>query len=157
MPRFDEIELHGHHDDEVLIAPVRSDREAPLLRRIIAFIIDFSLFVAAAIAMAPIIPEGQDATGARLAVIGFLILVSLYYLSLAWMVWGKTIGGAIMDIRVVSQSLGDVDLRRASRRWAGTVLSILTLGIGFLPVLFGKRQSLADMISGTRVVAKLEH
>jgi uncharacterized RDD family membrane protein YckC len=126
------------------------------MRRMIAFIIDFSLFIAAAIAMSPIIPEGEDATIARLAVVGFLVIVSLYYLSLGWMVWGKTIGGAIMDIRVVSLSLGDVDLRRAARRWAGTMLSILTFGLGFVPALFGERKSLADLMSGTRVVTKIE-
>lgn len=121
-----------------------------------SFIIDLSLFVAAAIALSPIIPDGDGANPARLAVVGFLTLVSLYYLSLGWMVWGKTIGAAIMDIRVVSQNLGDVDLRRAARRWAGTILSILTLGLGFVPALFGERKTLADLMSGTRVVKKIE-
>lgn len=122
----------------------------------VSFIIDLSLFVAAAIALSPIIPDGDGANPARLAVVGFLTLVSLYYLSLGWMVWGKTIGAAIMDIRVVSQNLGDVDLRRAARRWAGTILSILTLGLGFVPALFGERKTLADLMSGTRVVKKIE-
>lgn len=156
MARFDEIELHGHREIETVEPPVTAAHDAPLMRRMISFIIDLSLFVAAAVALSPIIPEGEGANVARLAVLGFLVLVSLYYLSLGWMVWGKTIGGAIMDIRVVSQSLGDVNLRRASRRWAGTLLSILTLGIGFLPALVGERKTLADLMSGTRVVKKIE-
>lgn len=157
MARFDEIELHGHAAEPHEPPPAASrPTQAPLMRRVIAFVIDFSLFIAAAIAMSPIIPEGEDANMARLAVVGFLAIVSLYYLSLGWMVWGKTIGAAIMDIRVVSQSLGDVDIRRAASRWAGTVLSILTLGLGFIPALFGERKSLADRISGTRVVTQVE-
>ncbi len=155
MARFDEIELRGTAS-EMPELPATISRQAPLMRRMIAFVIDLSLFIAAAVAMSPIIPEGDSANSARLAVVGFLFIVSLYYLSLGWMVWGKTIGAAIMDIRVVSQNLGDVDLRRAARRWAGTVLSILTLGLGFVPAMFGEKKSLADRISGTRVVTKTD-
>lgn len=157
MARFDEIELQGRASapDEPDTPPQRGG-DASIVRRAIAFIIDLSLFIAAAVALSPVVPEGSRAIPAWIAVGGFLILVSLYYFPLGWMVWGKTIGGAIMDVRVVSRGLGDVNLRQAARRWAGMILSILTLGAGFAPALIGERRTLADRISETRVVTKHE-
>ncbi|MDX1583304.1 MAG: RDD family protein, partial [Thermoanaerobaculia bacterium] len=122
MPRFDEIELKGpdtrgpdsNTEDS---SPYES---AGIASRIIAFVIDLSLFVAAAIALSPVLPDTEGVILAWSAVIGFLILVSLYYLGLGWMVWGKTIGGAIADVRVVSDNLGDVNVSQAARRWGGT-------------------------------------
>lgn len=155
MPRFDEIELHGREGSKPADR-LEGPRLEPagILSRAVAFIIDLSLFVAAAIAMSPIIPPGHGSLPARLAIVGFLILVSLYYLGLGWMVWGKTIGAAIADVRVVSDDLGDVNVSQATRRWAGTILSLLTLGVGFLPGISGQRRTMADRMSGTRVVRR---
>lgn len=157
--RFDEIELHGVSPDPTS-APYEPpssgdtpERYAGFGQRFMAFAIDLSLFVAAAVALSPLIPEGPGALSARLAVGGFLVLISLFYMTLGWTIWGKTIGGAIADVKVVSRTAADVDIYQAARRWAGTILSLLTAGLGFVPALFGDRRSLADRISNTRVVS----
>jgi uncharacterized RDD family membrane protein YckC len=158
LPRFDEIELRKGHEEATPeeLPPEEAPPErttAPLWKRAAALIVDLSLFVAAGIAMAPLLPEGTGALGAPLlAVVAFLLLVSLYYFCLGWMVWGKTVGGAILDIRIVGENRRDVNLRSALRRWSGMALSLVTLGAGFLPALFRDRRSLADRLSNTRAV-----
>jgi uncharacterized RDD family membrane protein YckC len=151
LPRFDEIELRKTHADLTPEVVPGERRSAPLWKRAAALIVDLSLFMAAGIAMAPLLPTGGPLVP-LLAVIAFLLLLSLYYFCLGWMVWGKTVGGAILDVRIVGENRSDVNLRSALRRWSGMALSLLTLGAGFLPALLRDRRSLADRISGTRAV-----
>jgi hypothetical protein len=66
------------------------------------------------------------------------------------LLWGKTIGGAIFDVRVVAEPM---TLARASLRWAAMGLSFATAGIGFLLALLPSRRSLADRMSSTNCVA----
>src|SRR6266550_2497669 len=119
--RFDEVELE--------LDPVTFDlpesapppaAHAGFFRRLAALLIDLSLFAGLG---------------------GFVVLVSYYYFVGTWMLWGKTIGGAIFDIRVV----GAISLRNTSLRWLALYLSLLTGGIGFL-------FSLPNRMSGTRCV-----
>jgi hypothetical protein len=53
------------------------------------------------------------------ALAGFIIVLSYYYFVGAWMLWGKTIGGAIFDVRVETRTL-----RAASLRWTWLVLGV---------------------------------
>lgn len=174
--RFDEVEI-VHIDDLLprVAAPgetssgataptVEPPRVGPPLaarwRRATAFLIDLSLFVAAGLALMPLLPKRGDILSlveteflSLFAFVGFLLLVSFYYFFGAWLIWGRTIGGAICDVRVVSSSGAPLDAVSVSKRWIVTLASVLTGFIGFLPALLPARRSMADRISGTDCIA----
>jgi uncharacterized RDD family membrane protein YckC len=139
--RFDEVELEL--DPVPFDLPESApppDAHAPFFRRLAALLIDLSLFAALALALSPLLPPSVSwLTAAGLG--GFVVLISYYYFVGTWMLWGKTIGGAIFDVRVV----GAMSLRNASLRWLALYISLLTGGLGFLV-------SLPTRMSGTRCV-----
>ena len=84
-----------------------------------------------------------------LAYIGWLFV----YYSYPWAVSGKTVGMALLGIRVVRADGSAARPRNAVLRTLALPLSFLTLGIGFLPIIFGtQRRALHDGIAGTAVV-----
>lgn len=137
--RFDEVELEPVTFDLPEPTPTPTVH-APFFRRLAALLIDLSLFAALGLALSPLLPASMNwLTVTGLA--GFVVLVSYYYFVGTWMLWGKTIGGAIFDVRVV----GAMSLRNASLRWLALYISLLTGGIGFL-------FSLPNRMSATRSV-----
>ncbi|HKS24717.1 MAG TPA: RDD family protein [Thermoanaerobaculia bacterium] len=108
--RFDEVELLTFEDaaPPSLPPPIRS----PFLRRAAALLIDVSLFAALALALSPLLPAAMSWIAVA-GLAGFVVLVSYYYFVGSWMLWGKTIGGAIFDVRVARA----MSLRNASVRW----------------------------------------
>jgi hypothetical protein len=63
-----------------------------------ALIIDISLFAALGMALSPLLPSSMSVISiASLA--GFLIIVAFYYFAGTRALWGRTIGGAIFDVR----------------------------------------------------------
>ena len=150
--RFDEVELEavplGIEEDAT---PVTLATHASRWRRLLALLTDLSLFAALALALSPLLPQPYTPmTVAALA--GFVIVLSYYYFVGTWMLWGKTIGGAIFDVRVIADD-GAMTLRAASMRWAALFLSLLTGGIGFLLAALPSRRSLPDRMSATKCVA----
>jgi uncharacterized RDD family membrane protein YckC len=87
-------------------------------------------------------------------VTGTLLLFWLFvYYSYPWSVSGKTPGMALLGIRVVRADGAPASGANAVVRTLALPLSFLTLGIGFLPIVFGKeRRALHDKIAGTAVV-----
>lgn len=150
MERFDEIELDSGPVVEPLEVAATDAPGAPRLRRMAAAITDLSLFVAVAFLLLPLLPT-PVAWPHVAALCGFALMLSYYYFVGAWMLWGKTIGGAIFDVRVVAGGTA-ISFRDASLRWLGLCLSLLTAGAGFLPALLPSRRSLSDRISGTSSV-----
>ena len=153
--RFDEVELEAvplgvSEEPAVEVAEPQSDA-APLLRRVLALLTDVSLFAALVLALSPFLPQPPAWTH-TLALGGFTFLLSYYYFVGTWTLWGKTIGGAIFDVKIVSNSPGTISIVDASIRWAALFLSVLTGGIGFLIAVLPSRRSLADRMSGTRAV-----
>jgi uncharacterized RDD family membrane protein YckC len=76
------------------------------------------------------------------------------YLLFFWTLAGQTLGMRLLGIRVIDFK-GDphLDMRTAVRRLVGVVLSVLTLGIGFLAVLVSdRRRGLMDGIANTEVI-----
>ena len=66
-----------------------------------------------------------------------------------------TPGKALMKIQVVNVSGAKISPFKAFGRFLGTILSTITLGIGFLFVLFHpQRAALHDLICNTRVIYK---
>lgn len=153
MARFDEIELEPVVLDEPETSlPVVS--HAPRFRRLVALLIDLSLFVALALALSPLLPNSRNwmALG---GIAGFVIIVSYYYFVGMWLLWGKTIGGTIFDVKVVAAGNDAMALKRTTLRWLGVFLSLITGGIGFALALLPSRLSLPDRISGTRCVSAI--
>ena len=75
------------------------------------------------------------------------------YLTTFWALAGQTPGMRFLSIRLDVNGAKRIGARRAFRRLIGTVLSVLTLGIGFLLTVFDpRRRSLADRMAGTEVI-----
>src|SRR5512144_2814480 len=102
--RFDEVELAAVPVVEELppVPPARTGLyEASRFRRILAFLSDVSLFVAMALAMSPLLPVARNA-GAIVALAAFVVMTSYYYFVGTWLLWGRTTGGAIFDVKVTA-------------------------------------------------------
>jgi uncharacterized RDD family membrane protein YckC len=165
MARFDQVELEpavfgGEDIPNAGAADGLSGSHASRPRRLAAFLTDLSLFVALALALSPLVPQRADlATAwqddwiALLSLGGFIVLISYYYFAGTWLLWGKTVGGAIFDVKVVPDDGRAMDIGRASRRWAALCLLPLTGGIASLPALFPSRRSLADRLSATQCIS----
>jgi uncharacterized RDD family membrane protein YckC len=125
---------------------------APRFRRLFALLIDLSLFVALTLALSPLLPATFNWKAAA-GLGGFVLLISYYYFVGMWLLWGRTIGGTIFDVKVISPDRGAMAFGRASQRWAGVLLSLLTGGLGFALAALPSRLSLADRLSGTRCVS----
>ena len=151
--RFDELELDAVPlvDSVAPLEPSFPDA-APRVKRLLALLADLSLFVALTLALSPLLPPARSwMTTAALA--SFVLVISYYYFVGAWLLWGKTIGGTIFDVRVVSPEGGAMALKSASMRWLGVLLSIALGGIGFLLALLPSRRSLPDRLSDTHCVS----
>jgi len=134
MPRFDEIELQA-----VPLGAATADEparvaKAPRLRRLMALLTDISLFAALTFALLPLVPDSRD-TFPVIALAGFIVIFSYYYFVGSWMLWGKTVGGTIFDVRVAGVDGESLPLWSATVRWAAVWISLLTCGIGFLVAL----------------------
>lgn len=81
------------------------------------------------------------------------VLVLFAYLADCWAWRGQTLGMMLMGLRVVLPDGRKPRLGRAALRAVGWVMSLLTLGIGFLLISGDERhQGLADRIAGTYVI-----
>jgi uncharacterized RDD family membrane protein YckC len=97
--RFDEVELQPAMFDVDSATPPPSAPRVSIFRRFAALLIDLSLFAALALALSPLLPASMSAISiASLA--GFLIIIAFYYFAGTRALWGRTIGGAIFDVRV---------------------------------------------------------
>jgi len=77
----------------------------------------------------------------------------LFYFAQFWGLNGRTAGGALFGLQVLTGEGGDVSGRRAIGRALAFPLSFLILGLGFLGILLGdRRRALHDVIAGTVVV-----
>jgi uncharacterized RDD family membrane protein YckC len=75
------------------------------------------------------------------------------YFAYQWAVSGRTLGMAIFGIQVVTVEGGPITPRQAFLRTLGLGLTLLTLGIGFLGIIFQReRRALNDFVAGTTVV-----
>jgi uncharacterized RDD family membrane protein YckC len=84
---------------------------------------------------------------------GLWIVAGATYLGFFWALSGQTPGMRLLSIRLDVGGERHIGTRRATRRLLGVALSVLSLGIGFLLVLFDdRRRSLADRMAGTEVI-----
>lgn len=125
---------------------------ADRMKRLLALLTDLSIFVALCFALLPLLPPSLNWMSVA-ALAGFIVLVSYYYFVGSWLLWGKTIGGVIFDVKVVGAAGHSMALKSATQRWAGVYLSLLTAGVGFAMAALPGRLSLPDRLSGTRCIA----
>lgn len=155
MQRFDEMELQAVPlPEELLPTPAAheiDDSAAPRIRRLFSLLTDLSLFVALTLALSPLLPSGRDPL-AILGLAGFVVMTSFYYFTGSWLLWGRTIGGTIFDVRVVSADDDAMSVRAAAMRWTAMMLSLLSGGLGFLLAALPSARSLPDRLSRTRCV-----
>lgn len=158
MQRFDEIELESvpliEEPPALAAVPEPAVDYAPRFRRLLALLTDLSLFVALTLALSPLLPMTHSAM-LNAALAGFVLMTSYYYFAGTWLLWGKTVGGAIFDVKVVADGQRSMSVRAATFRWLGLIASLLTAGIGFAIAGLPGRRSLADRVSNTRCIAAL--
>jgi uncharacterized RDD family membrane protein YckC len=101
-----------------------------------------------------VIGDDSGTTGWQIAVGGALwIGAGALYLGFFWSLSGQTPGMRLLSIRLDIAGERHIGTRRAVRRLIGTALSILSLGVGFVLILFDdRRRSLADRMAGTEVI-----
>ena len=80
------------------------------------------------------------------------LAIVLYFIGF-WVWRGQTLGQIATHIKVVRIDGKSLDLGAATLRFVGLLVCVLTLGIGFLLIVFDERKrGLHDRIAGTHVV-----
>jgi uncharacterized RDD family membrane protein YckC len=135
---------------------------AGIVTRALAFLADLvivnlvlvAVTVAVGALVAAIVP-GKQSVGTPeilLTTAASLVFSACYFVGF-WVLAGQTPGMRLMGIAVTCERGEPLTLGRGMRRLVGFVLSVLTLGIGFLLVLLDdRRRALQDVIAGTVVV-----
>ena len=146
---------------EVLRAPA-VPHYAGLVTRALAFIVDMLIIwliqivvtVSVGVLIAAIVP-GKQSIGAPeilLTAAGCLIFTGVYFLGF-WVLAAQTPGMRLLGIVVTCPGGEPLSFGRGVRRLFGLGITILTLGLGFLIVLFDeRRRALQDLVAGTVVV-----
>jgi len=84
--------------------------------------------------------------------VGWSLATGVYFVA-CWSLAGQTLGMRFISIRVVDPAGGRPSVGRSIARYVGTLISIVPLLAGYLPVIAdAKRRALSDMLSGTTVV-----
>jgi uncharacterized RDD family membrane protein YckC len=171
--RAPELALNFHEDvvaaPEALIAPdepvtlprVSARVERIARRRLAAVAIDLALLFAIDLAIVYFTLRIAGLTMSEWAVVPpvpllmFLMLLKLSYFSAFTAVGGQTIGKMAVGIRVIADGRDSLDGNTAIQRTLAGVLSVVTLGLGFVPALVGSdRRALHDRLTRTRVIEK---
>jgi uncharacterized RDD family membrane protein YckC len=163
-PELEFVEEVPLHTDASRSASRRSRavirRTSGSVRRIVAVLIDYAILLSidAVVIYFTLRMSGLYLDDWRLLppgpMIMFLALIKFAYFWAFTAAGGQSIGKMAMDIYVVPAEDGvEMDGGRACRRTLAGILSVLTLGLGFIPALFGsERRALHDHLAHTRVV-----
>ncbi|TFH51970.1 MAG: hypothetical protein E4G89_01815 [Methanothrix sp.] len=130
---------------------------ASIWLRFVAFAIDgFALMIPSMIVTAIIsLPTSasQDLSTARGLGLILLVMWWLYFAIMESSPKGATLGKMLLHLRVTDMKGDRISFARATGRFFGKALGILTLYIGFLIAVFtAKKQALHDLISGCLVI-----
>jgi uncharacterized RDD family membrane protein YckC len=84
---------------------------------------------------------------------GFTFFVNFIYVTFFWIVVGKTIGKAVMGLRVIGPRGSRMTIGRSFRRYLGYWISAFPLFLGYFWVLVNdERRAWHDIIAGTSVI-----
>ncbi|MFA5055701.1 MAG: RDD family protein [Dehalococcoidia bacterium] len=76
----------------------------------------------------------------------------LYFIGM-WAWRGQTLGRMVFNVKIIKTNGEPIDLRAVIIRYLGYILCGLTLGLGFLLIIFDKRkQGLHDKLAETYVI-----
>ena len=129
--------------------------------RLVAFAADvgasWGLFTlgAAALAFSVQLVTGQSfsLTDHQLASLIAAVIWEFLYFSYQWALSGRTVGMAVLGVRVVGADGSAIGPRQAVIRTLALPLSFLLLGLGFVGILTNRhRRALHDRLAGTAVV-----
>lgn len=130
--------------------------------RLIAFVIDSALSwmglavaVSAATAVIELVASvPADAADAPPVVGGLVAAVWLFlYYYVSWSATGKTVGMALLGLRVVRRDGSALDHRHAFLRVVAFPFSFVFFGLGFVGIVVGREhRALHDVVAGTTVV-----
>jgi uncharacterized RDD family membrane protein YckC len=68
-------------------------------------------------------------------------------------IWGCSLGGRVLGLRVVDKDGFDISGGRVTLRMLGSIANVATLGLGYLWIAVSRyRRGLHDLISGTVVI-----
>lgn len=139
----------------------RQGNYAGAVTRLVAFVIDigasWGIFTvgAAAVTFSIDLVTGHHIAISDLQFGSIVVLVvwEFVYFSYQWTLNGRTIGMALVGIRVVKTDGSRVGARQAVIRTATLPLSFLFFGLGFLGILINRnRHAWHDRLAGTGVV-----
>ena len=83
--------------------------------------------------------------------VGYILFI--LYILIFWSLTGQTPGKALLGLRIVGKNGQQVNPVRGLVRLVGYMLCILSLGLGFLWILFSdRRQGWHDILAGTYVI-----
>lgn len=132
--------------------------QAGAVTRLMALVADagilnaFFLIASALVALAASLLVPDDSIGIAIGA-GLWAIAATLYLFVFWAAAGQTPGMRLMGIRLLARGSPEVGAGPAFKRLLGMGLCLLTLGIGFLPILFTRRRvGLEDLVAGTEVV-----
>jgi len=153
-------EVMTAREEPVTVPPVNARVERIAGRRLAAVAIDLALLFAIDLAIVYFTLRIAGLTMSEWAVVPpvpllmFLVLLKLSYFSAFTAVGGQTIGKMAVGIRVIADGRDSLQGSTAIQRTLAGVLSVVTLGLGFVPALVGSdRRALHDRLTRTRVVA----
>jgi uncharacterized RDD family membrane protein YckC len=132
-------------------------RNVGLVTRGVAFLLDGAILngiflVAAAVVSALFGSDGVSTAGFVVGAGAWIILGSAYLLTF-WSLSGQTPGMRVLSIRIDADGSRHLGFRRAWRRYVGTVLALIPLGLGFLGVITrDDRRGFHDRRAGTDVI-----
>jgi len=141
------------YDDPEDIPPTQRLAAAALDGVVLGGIGTVALWATLRVTGAGITSFGTDAIVAFLV---FLGAVSVAYLLMFTAAGGQTVGKMLMGLRVVGDTVDSIDdhltMAQAALRAVLAPLSVLALGLGWLPALFGRGLALHDRLAHTRVI-----
>ena len=142
-------------------APAQRPHFGGAVSRFVAYVVDLGVSIGvfmlalAAISFAASIITGHSISWNRndLPVAILFLAWEFVYFAYSWGASGKTLGMALLGVRVVAADGTLAGPRRGVLRTLAFPLSFLLLGLGFTGILFQRdRRALHDMIAGTAVV-----
>jgi uncharacterized RDD family membrane protein YckC len=133
----------------VPVTPPGETQKVDFWRRWLAAFIDVMVFAVAGLG----ILTGLQTVESPPLVYGLSWGIAAVYVFLFWLWAGATPGKMLLRIKVVPVNGGDLTMKQVFLRMLGYLLSVLTLGAGFILIAFDKdRRGLPDRLAGTLVV-----
>jgi uncharacterized RDD family membrane protein YckC len=142
-------------------APAQRPHFGGAVSRFVAYAVDLAVstgvygLALAAISFAASVITGHSISWNRndLPVAILYVAWEFVYFAYSWGSSGKTLGMALLGVKVVAADGAQAGPRRGAIRTLAFPLSFLLLGLGFTGILFQRdRRALHDMIAGTAVV-----